>query len=471
MGARPGVLEVVFTLGRAIREWRSALRTLDDQLRNAEAVEHRARSAVSESQSRVVAAQRALTDASMQRTRVQEFLVGLRRQLGADKEAFGPAYPDRDWAGEARELRAPWLDADLDAARSDLFLAALQLHQDFIANTAADMTHGLRAALEVFTGDCPRRLEAEKRRAAWQLFFLVVPVVSTTFASVGSMFGDIGAESIGWVLIDEAGQVAPQYAAGAIWRARRAVVVGDPLQLQPVVTIPHKAQRDMATAYGASATWMPPQASVQTLADRVARLGTTMQQGGEPIWVSAQLTVHRRCADPMFTFCNQIAYSGIMVHGVKDRPDPFDGTAGAHVVPSKWLDEPARTPGSHLQENQVERLERVLEDLHERGIPPSEVIAISPFRAVATRLAELSRRYPGLQAGTIHTAQGREASVVFLVLGGDPSSPGAKAWASSTVNLVNVAASRARHRLYVIGDRAAWMGHNYFRQLAALLTS
>src|SRR5690606_25337198 len=120
--------------------------------------------------------------------------------------------------------------------------------------------------------------------------------------------------------------------------------------------------------------------------------------------------------------------------------------------------------GSHLQPNQIDRVESALDYLGRRGIPPSEVIVISPFRAVADRLRRLdARKYPGLRAGTIHTAQGREADVVILVLGGDPSKPGAPATWARTPNLVNVAASRAKRRLYVIGDREFWARHNYFR--------
>ncbi|MFZ1411632.1 MAG: ATP-binding protein, partial [Micropruina sp.] len=477
VGTRPGALETLFTLGRAAREWRRRLEPLDERLRQAHQheAESRSHAELLDRQALELRVEAGRTEGAW--VRATRSVAELRRQVAVDREELKPCYPDASRAGAMREFRAPWLDARLDAARSELFLAALQLHEDFLANSAREMLAGLRAAVEVVAGAHPRQLEPEKVRAAWQLFFLVVPLVSTTFASFGRMFAGLGRESIGWLLIDEAGQACPQYAAGAIWRAQRVVAVGDPQQLQPVVTIPKKAQRDIAGAYHVSPTWIPPRASVQTLADRVARYGTTLRQGEESVWVSAPLTVHRRCDDPMFSLCNEIAYNGIMVSGVDrrlddlDRADAFDSLDGPRIAPSQWLDEPATTNGTHLQPNQIARLWREIESLQKMGIAMSEVIAISPFRAVADRLAALTHEFAGLRAGTIHTAQGREADVVFLVLGGDPGAPGAKAWASSTVNLVNVASSRARRRLYVIGDRAAWAKHNYFQQLAVALSS
>lgn len=403
-------------------------------------------------------------------------LAELDRVCRIDEERYGKGYPGSAWRGDQRELHTPWLDAELDTARSELFLAALQLHEDLIANTAEQVVRGLRAAMDVITGEYPPALSKEKVLAAWQLFFLVVPLVSTTFASLGRMFGHLGREDLGWLFVDEAGQASPQYAVGAVWRARRVVAVGDPLQLEPVVTAPNKMLHDLATTYNLSATWIPPKASVQTLADRVSQYGTILPQGEDDLWVSAPLKVHRRCDDPMFSLCNAIAYNGMMIHGVPAAPagadakDLYAAREGGPVVAwSYWADEPARTPGTHLQPNQIERFGNAMTYLQSKGVDASAVIAISPFRDVADRLRSFQSHYPGLLAGTIHTAQGREANVVILVLGGDPNSPGAKAWAASSVNLVNVAASRAKRRLFVIGDRQEWAKHNYFRQLSAAL--
>jgi AAA domain-containing protein len=57
-------------------------------------------------------------------------------------------------------------------------------------------------------------------------------------------------ESLGWLLIDEAGQALPQAAAGALMRAKRAVIVGDPLQIEPVVTMSPMLVQKLAGAFG-----------------------------------------------------------------------------------------------------------------------------------------------------------------------------------------------------------------------------
>lgn len=480
VAVRPGLWELLTTFGRASHAWRAVLATHDEAV-------GRTVNRFGEVAARLDEATRNLTsftaqedEARRRRARVAEAIAGLERRCALDRDRYGTAFPGTAASERERELRAPWLDEELDAARSSLFLAAMDLHRDFLAATAREMAHGLRAAIEVVSGSIPPRLEEEKIRAAWQLFFLAVPLVSTTFSSLGRMFAGMGRESIGWLIVDEAGQTSPQHAVGGIWRARRVLAVGDPLQLEPVTTAPRKAVRDIAATFGVSTAWIPPRASVQTLADRVTQYGTTVPQGEEDVWVGSPLRVHRRCDEPMFSLSNTMAYDGLMIQATPARgpaadstamPDLFDGPGGPLVQPSFWADVPATQAGSHLQLEEIARVRGALDYLKSRGVQPTQVIAISPFRAVATALERVGKeeRYAGLLSGTIHTAQGREADVVLLVLGSDPSRPGARAWATSRVNLINVAVSRAKRRLYVIGDHDAWRTFPYTRAIADAL--
>lgn len=71
----------------------------------------------------------------------------------------------------------------------------------------------------------------------FQTLFLITPVISSTFASVGRLLRDMKTPGcIGTLVIDEAGQAQPQMAVGALYRARKAIIVGDPKQVEPVVT-------------------------------------------------------------------------------------------------------------------------------------------------------------------------------------------------------------------------------------------
>lgn len=371
-----------------------------------------------------------------------------------------------------REKQAPWLDAQLNQARSDLFLAGLDLHRDLIENAAQQFYQSLMAAIDVMQGSVPHQLEADKRRAAWQSLFLLIPLVSTTFASVPRMFGPLGQESLGWLFIDEAGQAAPQLAAGAIWRFSRVLAVGDPMQLEPVMTVPAKASLDIASHYNLSDIWLAPRASVQTLADRVNRYGTRIGSGENGIWVGSPLRIHRRCDDPMFSISNAIAYDGLMISDVKRESDPQSDIFSTLrcqeelVAESYWADRPATIDGNHLQPDEINAFNGALDYLKKREIPDSEILAISPFKTVAEALEKATKHRPELKAGTIHVAQGRQADVVILVLGGAKDRPGAKAWASHNPNLLNVAVSRAKRRLYVIGDHGLWKGMSHFDRAA-----
>ncbi|MEK8145530.1 AAA domain-containing protein [Streptomyces sp. M10(2022)] len=171
--------------------------------------------------------------------------------MRAAVDRWGTCVPGHEERGgrteeDARELSSPWSDPEFTRARTRLFLAAMDLHRAFIEGAADRMRKNLDAAMDVLCGDAPKTVKPEVVLAAWQSLFLALPVVSTTFASLDRMFAGLGPRSLGWMLIDEAGQATAQMPVGALWRARRGVIVGDPLQLEPVVTLPHTGSRHFA---------------------------------------------------------------------------------------------------------------------------------------------------------------------------------------------------------------------------------
>lgn len=232
---------------------------------------------------------------------------------------------------EAIHLTAPWLPDEIHRLREDLFAAALAVHKAFIDASANHLQHNLGLLMSnmvagAFQSPAHRRLLPD----LWSSLFMVVPTVSTTFASVRTMFGDLPPESIGWLLVDEAGQAVPQAAIGAIMRAKRSIVVGDPLQIPPVVSLPEKLNAAICQFFNIDPLeWSAPTASTQTLADQASRFKSTFITDAGDREVGLPLLVHRRCQNPMFDISNAIAYSGQMVHAVRPKkPDSIGSTLG-----------------------------------------------------------------------------------------------------------------------------------------------
>ncbi|WP_194814258.1 DEAD/DEAH box helicase [Nocardia sp. XZ_19_385] len=527
--ARPGRLRRL--IGSADRDWmleRTRLMEVcmaaDEQMRHAEQKQsehqaqlHARQRELSEAgqkarhaQARVVTCQQALEKATAALESAGRSVAARRfaiqREIGdlaAARERWPGNVPGAEWhqdsreAMELREKSAPWMDEEFAEARSRVFLAALDLHHAVLVDDPELTRKSLLGAMKIVKGDAPNDLPEDTVLAAWQLLFFVVPVVSTTFASAARMFSRLGSEALGWLFIDEAGQAAPHEAVGALWRSKRAVVVGDPRQLEPVVALPWSGQKRLARQFEVDPRWAPQGISVQSVADRLNVFGTWLPDaaGEDQTWVGSPLRVHRRCDRLMFDVSNEIAYDNLMVYGVPSRDDGFDLLAG-----NTWLDVKALSTGEkwnpiegryvlatlNLVRQRVRAaMERELDDLFddppvwaENGKTRAEelqrrvaeaVFVVSPFREVVQGLEKtIGRRFPiqPKRVGTVHTTQGKEADIVILVLGTTTGQRGSRDWAAQSPNLLNVALTRARRRLVVVGDYQNWKQHKNFRVLA-----
>lgn len=357
---------------------------------------------------------------------------------------------------EEQQLFTPNYLTKAHHIRDDLFVSAMQLHKAFIDVAAKQVRQNLRAFFFVFgKGKLPQDKLAIIPHL-WSTAFLFTPVISTTFASVGRMLNGMPSESLGWLLIDEAGQAIPQAAVGAILRAKRVVAVGDPLQIEPVVTLPLPLLESIFKHYSVDPyQWGAPYSSVQTISDEANPFGTSIPRELEEIRIGTPLLVHRRCENPMFKICNQLAYNGKMVLATPVKESPLTKIFGQY----RWFDVNGSVQDKWCPEEGELVARMILESAKKLG-SNLDLFVITPFKIVAQFMRrrmekemELLKQY-GIESpstwivdsiGTVHTFQGKEAQGVILLLGApSPTQNGARNWATTNVNLLNVAVSRAK---------------------------
>lgn len=433
---------------------------------------------------------------SVQRTKL--------KQVQGERERYAPlmevcaelkgAYTDASFCHkintrEAQE-NSPWYSEELKKLESELFVEAMKVNECFLlmANQTSDrnisgrnLSGRIETTLDRFfkflkSGE---DLNEQQIRAMWNTFWLVIPVVSSTFASIQRMFGNLGPGSIPWLFIDEAGQAVPQAAAGALWRCKRAVVVGDPFQIEPVVTTPDAIIKELGNHFDLKWEQMDSTLSVQRMADRVNRYGWTMNDD----WVGSPLRVHRRCTDSMFSIANEIAYAGMMYNSTPSASTKL-------LMETAFVDVRGNVEAGcrHYVTAQGEVIRKMILDEIDRQQALPDLFVISPFSEIPSKLrSELEKPLKAAVAnlpqqmndkkvndwldthiGTVHTFQGKQAEGVILCLGLDSTKEGAAQWAASKPNLLNVALTRAKLRFVAVGDGQIWLGKPYFRELESL---
>ncbi len=441
---------------------------------------------------------------------------------------FTPEYYEALHSSDMEEsvkahLNNPWFTERYNREREKLFYYAMLLNKEFVLASNCCRSNLSLLGMAWHTDINPRqyyndevmsfaKADLEKCMTPLiQSLQLMVPVISTTFASVGSFFRFVkDSGSIGTLIIDEAGQAAPQAAVGALWRAHRAIIIGDPKQIEPVVTDDVSL---LINAYGEDIfrCYAEKTLSVQKFADYLNCYGTRMfdsEEDKEGQWIGSPLTVHRRCISPMYDISNYLSYSNTMK---QVTPEPSDEvTATLSGIQTKWLNISGKENGKkdHFVVEQGDRVLQLLDnafkvffDNHpeleatlteenkssdEDGIISEaitdngpDLFIISPFNTVIEGLKQhlnnnlTNPAYPTLSThvlqvedwltdwrnvhiGTVHKFQGREANEVIVLLGCDMNSIQSANWVKK--NIVNVAVTRARYRLVIIGDAAVWKG-------------
>jgi len=238
-------------------------------------------------------------------------------------------------------------------------------------------------------------------------------------------------------VVDEATQAVEPAAYLALLKGDRAVLAGDHLQLPPTV-LSEAAQR------GGLAV---------SLFERVA-------QARPEAMVS--LSEQHRMNERIMRYPSEALYGGklrahpsVARHSIDEAPLEVIDTAG------RGFDE-ATPAGSESKANpgEAELVAAEAQRLLARGVPPREMAVIAPYDAQVQLLRQLLAAHPDLEVDTVDGFQGREKEAVIVSL--TRSNEAGELGFLADIRRMNVALTRARKKLVVVGDGATVRRHPFY---------
>jgi DNA topoisomerase IA len=277
------------------------------------------------------------------------------------------------------------------------------------------------------------------------------------------------------LVIDEAGQASPELAGAALLMAKRAAVVGDLKQLEPIWN--HKALSEIAvaSAAGVFSRLNELKQSRLSIADgNVLGAARLVSKWREEQDLGITLRYHYRCKPSIIGYCNALSYNDTLV------PRTSEGKP-VHEPAMSWVSiesKPMRKGGSLCNPMEVEHITSWIGerwpawqvDPATKGKPIQDIVAlITAYRPQANLLqAGLEKVFDQLRGtsgiawpsaddikkvtvGTVHQLQGAERPIVCFSLVEGPDEA-AGSFMDRDASLLNVAVSRAKSSFIVFGD-------------------
>lgn len=175
--------------------------------------------------------------------------------------------------------------------------------------------------------------------------------------------------------------------------------------------------------------------------------------------VSSMLRRQYRMHEDIAAFPNRAFYDGRLTHGQGNRSWTVDDLAPVEGVQVAG-EETRRSGGSLFNEAEVEAVCAGVGTLLDRAVPPEEIGVITPYSAQVAKISSAIRQRHGrevweaLEVATVDAFQGgeREAVVVSFVRSNDRGETGFLTLPTEGPRRLNVALTRAKRRLVLVGD-------------------
>jgi hypothetical protein len=320
----------------------------------------------------------------------------------------------------------------------------------------------------------------------WRRRMMLTPcAVSTFFMLPGALryIQHEGEFTSGWMysfvdllIVDEAGQVLPEVAGASFALAKRALVIGDVRQIEPIWSIPRSVDIGNLIHHGGL-----PESFIEDDLKWLESLGKTSSSGN--VMTIAQsvsryhydeemprgmfLYSHRRCYNEIVSFCNALCYKNklIPMRGTrKDEPGSLPAMGYIDVL-GQCKTKASGTRYNYPEANAIalwiNENKPALEEKYGKSI--NEIIGIvTPFsgqvdmiRSTLKKVGIDTTSENGMTIGTVHSLQGAERDIVLFSPTYTKDNDGK--FIDASPSMLNVAVSRAKDTFLVIGDMRAFM--------------
>lgn len=296
-------------------------------------------------------------------------------------------------------------------------------------------------------GEIPQFIQATKN------FLDTFNISAITSLSIKSAF-PLAKDLFDIVVIDEASQCDVASALPLILRAKQLVVIGDPMQLKHISKVQIYEEKYIQNKLGMDANLRLDYVN-ESLYDYCYNLSITSKSH------SVFLKEHFRCHPQIINYSNKAFYGPKMGQelDILTIPENYKiEPKGVFWINTKGKQHEQRN-SNKLEIDEAISLACKLADQH-----PNITIGITtPFRHQANELKEAipTSLRDRIKADAVHSFQGDEKDIMIFSLVVTENSPKHKAeWINAKVPyLINVAVTRAKNTLYVVGNA------NYCRTL------
>jgi len=290
---------------------------------------------------------------------------------------------------------------------------------------------------------------------------MVYPFIGSSLASITNVLPGLNeyVKPFDTVIADEAGMITSIDMIPVLAKADKAIIVGDTEQLQPIFGIDDIFKSAVRTIVNDDTFWnkyTPTDVSAFHLAANMS--GKDEVGYGNAVF----LNEHRRCQPNIINLCKYIVpeYATLKV-----KTSPLKGEDAEILSKMKHnlmmfdVINSDKGPKNNTNMDEIAKITKILDRLEAIGVDlKNDVGIISPYKNQANLLTKMFAERLGQvkgaepRIGTVHNFQGAEYKIIIMSTVVSQKETDSLDFINNGPYMVNVAVSRAKNHLIVVGD-------------------